>query len=424
MTSGIEDSGGWWPEQESSPDQPPPAGRPPGETDSWTGEGDAWANEADSWLNEPPGRAADQPSTVANGFADALAADAAVAGTRASTGVGTDRATGHEAEPAIPSRPMRLALGLAILAAERIRSTGRAADTNADSAAQSASSSPNADSAAQSASSGTNADSAAQSASSSPNADSAAKSASSGRPRNEAPDGGWVTGIGLLQQAAAEAREVARRAFDRPSRFAARTADWASGLPGSEFIRAEISRAIGENGARATGVADTGGPLNRPRRAIGRSRTTLDRVVTEARERGAAAVAESRSDASAFVQAAVSDAIGWAQAQVIPQIVDGLVPHLVDSVVPRIIDGALPDIRARVMPIIIDDLTNDPQIRDLALEQGRGAVGEAAEHLRSTTANADDRVESAFRRLVRGGAPAESGSGSTPAPSSAPSGTG
>jgi hypothetical protein len=35
------------------------------------------------------------------------------------------------------------------------------------------------------------------------------------------------------------------------------------------------------------------------------------------------------------------------------------------------------------------------------VEQGRGVVGEAAEHLRSTTASADDRVESAFRRLVR-----------------------
>jgi hypothetical protein len=126
-------------------------------------------------------------------------------------------------------------------------------------------------------------------------------------------------------------------------------------------------------------------------------------MVSEARSRGQAAVAESRADASAFVEAAVADGLAWAQAQVIPQIVDGLVPHMVDSVVPRIIEGAMPDIRARVLPMIIDDLTNDPKVRDLALEQGRGAVGEAAEHLRSTTASADDRVEAAFHRLVRGG---------------------
>jgi hypothetical protein len=124
-------------------------------------------------------------------------------------------------------------------------------------------------------------------------------------------------------------------------------------------------------------------------------------MVAEARDRGAAAVAESRADATAFVQTTVNDAIAWAQAQAIPQIVDGLVPHMVDSVVPRIIDGAMPEIRSRVLPVVIEDLTTDPRVRDLAVEQGRGAVGEAAEHLRNTTASADDRVESAFQRLVR-----------------------
>jgi hypothetical protein len=160
--------------------------------------------------------------------------------------------------------------------------------------------------------------------------------------------------------------------MDRPARLAARTATWASRLPGA----------------------------NVPRRSLWRSRERIDRMVAEARDRGAAAVAESRADATAFVQTTVNDAIAWAQAQAIPQIVDGLVPHMVDSVVPRIIDGAMPEIRSRVLPVVIEDLTNDPQVRDLVVEQGRGAVGEAAEHLRNTTASADDRVESAFRRLV------------------------
>jgi hypothetical protein len=229
-----------------------------------------------------------------------------------------------ETAPPTNPRPVRLALGLAILAAERLRATG-STDNNAE------------------------------------------------RPRNPGPSAAFVTGVGLLQQTAAEAREVAKRAMDRPARLASRTATWASRLPGA----------------------------NVPRRSLWRSRERIDRMVAEARDRGAAAVAESRADATAFVQATVSDAITWAQAQAIPQIVDGLVPHLVDSVVPRIIDGAMPEIRSRVLPVVIDDLTTDPRVRELAMEQGRGAVGEAAEHLRTTSASADDRVESAFRRLVR-----------------------
>jgi hypothetical protein len=112
-------------------------------------------------------------------------------------------------------------------------------------------------------------------------------------------------------------------------------------------------------------------------------------------------VALGRSDASAFIQTNVADAIGWAQAKAVPQIVDGLVPHLVDEVVPRLIEGAMPEIRNRVLPIVIEDLTSDPQVRELVVEQGRGVVGEAAQQLRASTASADERLESAFRRLVR-----------------------
>ena len=63
----------------------------------------------------------------------------------------------------------------------------------------------------------------------------------------------------------------------------------------------------------------------------------------------------------------------------------------------------MPEIRAKLLPAVIDDLADSPQLRDLMLEQGRGVVGDAAQHLRSTTASADDRVESAFRKLVKGG---------------------
>jgi hypothetical protein len=191
----------------------------------------------------------------------------------------------------------------------------------------------------------------------------------------------FLTGVGLLQQTAAEARVIARRAFLPPAKFALRAATWAAGLRGPE-IDAPASR--------------------------------LNQVMLDARKRGAETVAAGRAEASALVQATVSDGLAWAEAQAVPQIVDGLVPHLVDEVVPRLIDGVMPEVRARVLPIIIEDLTHDPEVRDLVLEQGRGVVGDAAKHLRTTTATADDRVESAFRRMVRKNEPSTADIDPTP----------
>jgi hypothetical protein len=103
----------------------------------------------------------------------------------------------------------------------------------------------------------------------------------------------------------------------------------------------------------------------------------------------------------------VDEILLWAQAQAVPRIVDGLVPHLIDDVVPKIIDGVLPEIRARVLPVVIEDLATEPRLRELILEQSRTAVGEATEQLRASTASADDRVESAFRRFFPGQQPSE-----------------
>jgi hypothetical protein len=68
-------------------------------------------------------------------------------------------------------------------------------------------------------------------------------------------------------------------------------------------------------------------------------------------------------------------------------------------VVPRVIEGALPEIRRRVIPVVIEDLTADPRVRDLVVEQGRGVIGDTAVQLRNGTAAADDRVEKAYRRV-------------------------
>jgi hypothetical protein len=199
------------------------------------------------------------------------------------------------------------------------------------------------------------------------------------RVRPGPPGEAFLAGVGLLQQSATGARLMVRRAMSPPVRMATRAVGWAAWLPGAETSR----------------------------RTLSRSRERVGRAVLDARRLGAATVAAGRTDAAVFVQQTVSDGLAWAQAQAVPQIVNGLVPQLVDEVVPRIIDGALPEIRERVLPVVIQDLTTDPQVRDLVREQGMGVVGEAAQHLRTTTSGADDRIESAFRRMVRNPQPGE-----------------
>jgi hypothetical protein len=199
------------------------------------------------------------------------------------------------------------------------------------------------------------------------------------RLRGHAPSDAFVTSVGLFQETAHGIRDFGRRVMEPASRIAADTVD----------------RAV-DRAALLPGAA-------MPARSLARSRATLARMVAKARTRGQATVAAGRKDAEAFVKTSVAETLNWAQAQAVPQIVDGLVPHLVDEVVPRILEGALPEIRAKLLPAVIDDLAESPQLRDLMMEQGRSVVGDAALHLRTTTATADDRVESAFRRLMRGG---------------------
>lgn len=195
------------------------------------------------------------------------------------------------------------------------------------------------------------------------------------RVRAGAPSEAFEVGVGLAQQTANEMRGLARRALGPPTRAASRTLDWAS---------------------KQTGIdVNTG--------LFGRTRARFGRALLEARNAGRATIAAGREDAEAFVRSSVADGMAWAETQAVPRIVDSLVPHLVDSVVPRLIDGVMPEIRETVLPAVIDDLTNDPKVRDLVMEQSRDVIGEAAQHVRSATANADDRVEAAFRRLIGAG---------------------
>ena len=105
----------------------------------------------------------------------------------------------------------------------------------------------------------------------------------------------------------------------------------------------------------------------------------------------------------AFVQATVNDAIAWAQAQAIPQIVDGLVPHMVDSVGPadhrrRDAGDPVPGAAGR------DRGPHHGSAGSASWRWSRGGAPSARppSTCASTSASADDRVESAFHRLVRG----------------------
>jgi hypothetical protein len=195
------------------------------------------------------------------------------------------------------------------------------------------------------------------------------------RLRSGAPSDTFVVGVGLAQQTVAEMRGLARRALGPPSRAASRTLDWAS---------------------KRTGVSANSG-------LAGRTRAHVSRLLVNARDAGRATIAAGREDAATFVRSSVADGMAWAETQAVPRIVDSLVPHLVDSVVPRLLDGVMPEIRATVLPAVVDDLTNDPRVRELVMEQSRGVIGEAAQHVRSATASADSRVENVFRRLIGAG---------------------
>jgi hypothetical protein len=183
-----------------------------------------------------------------------------------------------------------------------------------------------------------------------------------------------VVTVGLLGRTADGSVAFARRLSSRPIR---------------------VARFGGGLAAKLPGLRRLGSPVDR-------ARQSFNRMTADARMRGQITVAAGRADARTFVQSTVDDGIGWAQADAVPRIVDGLVPQLVDEVVPRIIEGVMPEIRARVLPVVIEDLTNEPKLRELILEQSRSVIGDAADQLRTSTASADDRVESAFRRMFPG----------------------
>ena len=162
-----------------------------------------------------------------------------------------------------------------------------------------------------------------------------------------------ATAVGLIEEARQAVRDTARRVgasrVGRPLWGAARRVP---DLPGAAAIRSPLQNA----------------------------RARASQTAAAARARGRGAVVAGRAEAAAFVRSNVDEAVGW--------------------LMPRVIDKALPEIRTRILPVVVEDLAADPRVRDLLLEQSRDVLGEAAGGLRGHTATADDRVESAFRRMI------------------------
>lgn len=125
------------------------------------------------------------------------------------------------------------------------------------------------------------------------------------------------------------------------------------------------------------------------------------RIARRLGSRGTEAMADSRDHALARLRSGLDGSVDWVATTVAPRLVDRMMPYLVSEAVPRIIDGAMPYVRRTVLPALIEDLTRDPEVREMISEQGRGVLTDATLHLREGSADADDLIETRFRKLFR-----------------------
>jgi len=95
----------------------------------------------------------------------------------------------------------------------------------------------------------------------------------------------------------------------------------------------------------------------------------------------------------------IDELMPYISAKLLPQILDAAMPYIEAKMLPRLLDAAMPLIQAKVMPVLIQDLADSDDLRELITEQSRDVVADAAGDLRESTASADDRLETGFRRL-------------------------
>jgi uncharacterized RDD family membrane protein YckC len=89
------------------------------------------------------------------------------------------------------------------------------------------------------------------------------------------------------------------------------------------------------------------------------------------------------------------------EAQVAPQLLDALMPKIKQEFAPELVDALMPKIRTEVVPTIMNDIVDEPAVRDLIREQSQGLFLDALEAFRGTLADADSVVDKVGRHLMR-----------------------
>ncbi|MCP2322502.1 hypothetical protein HDA40_001009 [Hamadaea flava] len=85
--------------------------------------------------------------------------------------------------------------------------------------------------------------------------------------------------------------------------------------------------------------------------------------------------------------------------RMMPRLMESALPLIEKQMMPGLLDAAIPLLQDKVVPLMIKDLTESEELRELITEQSRDVVADAAGDLRDSTAAADDRLEIGFRRL-------------------------
>ena len=88
------------------------------------------------------------------------------------------------------------------------------------------------------------------------------------------------------------------------------------------------------------------------------------------------------------------------EADVAPRVLQALMPQIEAEVAPHLVDVLLPKIRAEAVPAILEDIVDDPSVRNLIREQSAGLLLDALESVRENLADADDVAEKVVRRLT------------------------
>lgn len=136
---------------------------------------------------------------------------------------------------------------------------------------------------------------------------------------------------------------------------------------------------------------------------IDKSRATVsqaDRRYRAAAYRGDLLIKGAVGKLAGPAEQALGAAAGWTDRQIVRRVAESMKPYLIEEFVPEVIDGVLPKIRADVVPVVIEDLTNDDRIQDLVATQSANMLSRGVAEARHASADADDRLEALLRRLL------------------------